>query len=159
MSKSKKSRPKPAAPVAGEEAPEVVEDVEGAESTSPDADENASDDSADEKLDDAEADADEKAAEAEVEEAPKKGRSKKASAEKAAEVFVHDLVILKADWHDGKGYPHEFGGVRSRAIQLGLLPVGDARFEGAHAHPDGKSVTLRYELPVAHAGTSTVPQE
>lgn len=84
---------------------------------------------------------------------------------KHADVFTVDLVVLKSEFSP-EGYDHaaSFTGVRQRAVQQGLHPVGDAYFEGSHRHPDGKSVILRYELPVLPAdsvvdeGTTTVPQ-
>lgn len=72
---------------------------------------------------------------------------------------VKEFVVLARQWGDFTP-EHEANkaGVANEAIQRGLHPRGDVRFDGAADHPDGESVTLTYSVNTVPASIDHTPQ-
>lgn len=75
--------------------------------------------------------------------------------------YVKEFVVLRRDFNDGDAAAHEANraGVANEAIQRGLHPRGDVRFDGAVEHPDGKSVTLTYSVDTVPASVDHQPED
>jgi len=76
--------------------------------------------------------------------------------------YVKEFVLMGRDWPEaGDLYNH--GGnkaaVANEAIQRGLHPRGDVRFDGAEDHPDGHSVTLAYSVDTVPSSIDHAPQD
>lgn len=74
--------------------------------------------------------------------------------------FVKEFVVLAARWND-EDYQHEANraGVVNEAIQRGLHPRGDVRFDGAEGHPDGLSLVLTYSVETVPASVDHHPED
>ena len=72
--------------------------------------------------------------------------------------FVKQFVVLAARWN-GHDYQHEANraGVVGEAIQRGLHPRGDVRFDGQEEHPDGQSLVLTYSVDTVPASVDHNP--
>ena len=79
---------------------------------------------------------------------------------------VKEFVLLSRDYYDVPAV-HEANSaaVANEAIQRGLHPRGDVRFDGAEDHPDGDSVTLTYSVETVpssvdhNPGDTTTPRD
>jgi hypothetical protein len=80
--------------------------------------------------------------------------------------FVKDFVVLARQW-GGSDSEHTANkvGVVNEAIQRGLHPRGDVRFDGSEDQPDGVSLTLTYSVQTVpasvdhHPGETTTPRD
>ncbi len=76
--------------------------------------------------------------------------------------YVREFVLLARDWPSAEaGYNHDpnRAAVSNEAIQRGLHPRGDVRFDGAENHPDGHSVTLTYSVETVPSSVDHRPQD
>ncbi|WP_445520441.1 hypothetical protein [Streptomyces sp. NEAU-174] len=81
---------------------------------------------------------------------------------------VKQFVVLKSTWpgrDEAESHTANGAAVANEAIQRGLHPRGEPRFDGAEDHPDGLSLTLTYSVDtvpssVDHApGDTTTPRD
>lgn len=75
-----------------------------------------------------------------------------------ATVHRKDYVVLKSAWEGDlstvdveQKHRDNIEAARQALIHQGLRPTGDGKFTGQDDHPDGKSLTLHYEVPVKPA--------
>jgi hypothetical protein len=74
--------------------------------------------------------------------------------------FVKEFVVLARQWGDSEAeHTANKAGVASEAIQRGLHPRGDVRFDGAEDHPDGLSLTLTYSVDTVPASVDHNPAD
>lgn len=73
---------------------------------------------------------------------------------------VKEFVLLARQWggSDDEHTAHK-ASVAGDAIQRGLHPRGDVRFDGAEDHPDGQSVVLTYSVETVPASVDHAPQD
>ncbi|MFJ4926848.1 hypothetical protein [Streptomyces sp. NPDC088736] len=74
---------------------------------------------------------------------------------------VKEFVVLTASWPgSGEEAAHEANkaALVGEAIQRGLHPRGDVRFDGAEAHDDGVSTVLSYSVETVPASVDHTPQ-
>jgi hypothetical protein len=75
--------------------------------------------------------------------------------------YVKEFVVLKA-WPAGNeadAHKANAAAVANEAIQRGLHPRGEARFDGSEDHPDGHSLTLTYSVETVPSSIDTEPGE
>jgi hypothetical protein len=73
---------------------------------------------------------------------------------------VKEFVVLARQWGDSDGeHLANKAGVANEAIQRGLHPRGDVRFDGAEGHPDGQSLVLTYSVDTVPASVDNAPQD
>lgn len=72
---------------------------------------------------------------------------------------VRQFVVLARQWggSDGEHVANK-AGVANEAIQRGLHPRGDVRFDGTADHPDGDSLVLTYSVETVPASVDHTPQ-
>ena len=74
--------------------------------------------------------------------------------------FVKEFVVLARQWGDSESeHTANFAGVANEAIQRGLHPRGDVRFDGAQAHDDGESTVLTYSVETVPASVDHTPED
>ena len=74
---------------------------------------------------------------------------------------VKEFVVLKS-WPAGDeadAHKANAAAVANEAIQRGLHPRGEARFDGSEEHPDGHSLTLTYSVETVPSSIDTEPGE
>ncbi|WUH94568.1 hypothetical protein OG900_33430 [Streptomyces sp. NBC_00433] len=71
---------------------------------------------------------------------------------------VKEFVLLARDYYDVPAV-HEANStaVANEAIQRGLHPRGDVRFDGVEDHPDGHSVVLTYSVDTVPSSIDHTP--
>jgi hypothetical protein len=74
--------------------------------------------------------------------------------------FVKEFVVLARQW-GGSDSEHTANkaGVANEAIQRGLHPRGDVRFDGAQPHDDGVSTVLTYSVDTVPASVDHAPED
>jgi hypothetical protein len=73
---------------------------------------------------------------------------------------IKEFVVLARDWYDAEAaHVANKAAVANEAIQRGLHPRGDVRFDGAEDHPDGHSVTLTYSVETVPSSIDHAPGE
>ncbi|MGW8679655.1 hypothetical protein ACWGNN_01055 [Streptomyces sp. NPDC055817] len=75
---------------------------------------------------------------------------------------VKEFVVLKSTWparDEDEAHKANAAAVANEAIQRGLHPRGEARFDGSEDHPDGHSLTLTYSVNVVPSSIDTEPAE
>lgn len=74
--------------------------------------------------------------------------------------FVKEFVVLVRQWGDSDGeHTANKAGVANEAIQRGLHPRGDIRFDGSEEHADGVSLTLTYSVETVPASVDHHPED
>lgn len=74
--------------------------------------------------------------------------------------FVKEFVVLARQWGDSDDeHTANKAGVVNEAIQRGLHPRGDIRFDGATDHDDGASLTLTYSVETIPASVDHHPED
>ena len=74
--------------------------------------------------------------------------------------YVKDFVVLARDWYDNPAaHVANAAAVASEAIQRGLHPRGDVRFDGPEDHSDGHSLTLTYSVETVPSSVDRTPQD
>jgi hypothetical protein len=73
---------------------------------------------------------------------------------------VKEFVVLARQW-GGSDAEHEANkaGVANEAIQRGLHPRGDVKFDGEAKHDDGQSLVLTYSVDTVPASVDHRPQD
>jgi hypothetical protein len=73
---------------------------------------------------------------------------------------VKEFVVLARQWGDSEAeHAANKAGVANEAIQRGLHPRGDVRFDGAQAHDDGESTILTYSVETVPASVDHQPED
>ncbi|HMG61315.1 MAG TPA: hypothetical protein VK599_00040 [Streptosporangiaceae bacterium] len=71
---------------------------------------------------------------------------------------IKQFVVLARDYYDdAAAHLANAAAVANEAIQRGLHPRGDVRFDGAEDHPDGHSVTLTYSVETVPSSIDHTP--
>lgn len=74
--------------------------------------------------------------------------------------FVKEFVVLARQWGDSdEEHTANKAGVANEAIQRGLHPRGDIRFDGSEEHVDGVSLTLTYSVETVPASVDHHPED
>lgn len=73
---------------------------------------------------------------------------------------VKEFVVLGDNW-TGEEYQHEANkaAVANEAIQRGLHPRGEAKFDGAEDHEDGASLVLTYSVETVPSSIDDKPED